>query len=87
MDAGTVLFRNLDDICWSELEIPNSPYEFSGFTLDSGAKRTGRYRSTRGITSNPHLLCKWVSIQANANDCQQNCKVIADVVYVLLCIQ
>ena len=36
MDAGTILFRNLDDICWSELEDPKSPYEFSGFTLDSG---------------------------------------------------
>lgn len=39
MDAGTLLFRNLDDICWSKLEDPESPYEMAGFTIQQGATK------------------------------------------------
>ncbi|KOS19845.1 hypothetical protein ESCO_005736 [Escovopsis weberi] len=31
LDAGTYLFRHLDDICWREIEDPDSPYELGGF--------------------------------------------------------
>ena len=36
MDCGTLLFRDLDDICWSRLEDPESPYELAGFTFQLG---------------------------------------------------
>jgi hypothetical protein len=31
MDAGTTLFRHMDDICWKALEDPETPYEIAGF--------------------------------------------------------
>ncbi|KAM0818338.1 putative Glycosyltransferase family 32 protein [Seiridium cardinale] len=31
MDAGTMLFRDMDSICWKALEDPNTPYEIAGF--------------------------------------------------------
>ncbi|KAK6072777.1 capsule polysaccharide biosynthesis protein [Seiridium cupressi] len=31
MDAGTMLFRDMDSICWKTLEDPNEPYEIAGF--------------------------------------------------------
>ncbi|KAI1334098.1 capsular polysaccharide synthesis protein-domain-containing protein [Xylariaceae sp. FL0016] len=34
IDAGTFLFRHLDDICWRQLEDPSSPYEMSGFAIE-----------------------------------------------------
>ncbi|KAJ8120755.1 hypothetical protein ONZ43_g2618 [Nemania bipapillata] len=34
IDAGTFLFRSIDDICWKEIEDPASPYEMAGFTLE-----------------------------------------------------
>lgn len=36
MDCGTLLFRDLDDICWRRLEDPKSPYELAGFTVEPG---------------------------------------------------
>ncbi len=43
MDVGTLLFRDLDDICWSKLEDPGNPYEIAGFTLPHGG--TAREKS------------------------------------------
>ncbi|KAI0200936.1 capsular polysaccharide synthesis protein-domain-containing protein [Astrocystis sublimbata] len=34
MDVGTFLFRNLDDICWKQIEDPATPYEMSGFATE-----------------------------------------------------
>ena len=34
MDAGLLLFRHLDDICWNAIEDPSSPYEMSGIILE-----------------------------------------------------
>ncbi|KAG9258506.1 putative capsule polysaccharide biosynthesis protein [Emericellopsis atlantica] len=31
MDAGTTLFRHMNDICWKALEDPKTPYEVAGF--------------------------------------------------------
>ena len=31
VDAGSILLRHVDDICWKVLEDPNSPYELAGF--------------------------------------------------------
>ena len=31
LDAGTQLYRHIDDICWKELENPSTPYEIAGF--------------------------------------------------------
>lgn len=36
MDVGTLLFRDLDDICWSKIEDPESPYEIAGFSVPHG---------------------------------------------------
>lgn len=33
MDVGTILFRSLDEVCWSALEDPSSPYEVAGFAF------------------------------------------------------
>ena len=33
MDAGTTLFRHVDDICWKAIEDPTTPYEISGFSV------------------------------------------------------
>ncbi|KAL1859999.1 hypothetical protein Plec18170_001948 [Paecilomyces lecythidis] len=33
MDVSTILFRNLEDFCWSALENPSSPYEVAGFAF------------------------------------------------------
>lgn len=35
LDAGMILFRHLDDICWKKIEDPESPYELAGFLLAS----------------------------------------------------
>ncbi|KAJ5541012.1 capsular polysaccharide synthesis protein-domain-containing protein [Penicillium frequentans] len=32
MDVGILLFRSLDDICWSKIEDPSSPVEVCGFS-------------------------------------------------------
>ncbi|KAK4065090.1 uncharacterized protein Triagg1_8726 [Trichoderma aggressivum f. europaeum] len=34
MDAGSFLFRHIDDICWKEIEDPASPYEMAGFVIE-----------------------------------------------------
>ncbi|KAL7931476.1 capsular polysaccharide synthesis domain-containing protein [Trichoderma chlorosporum] len=34
MDAGTFLFRHIEDICWKQIEDPNSPYEMAGFVIE-----------------------------------------------------
>ncbi|KAI1132847.1 capsular polysaccharide synthesis protein-domain-containing protein [Nemania abortiva] len=34
IDAGTFLFRSIDDICWEQIEDPASPYEMAGFVLE-----------------------------------------------------
>ncbi|KAH7040884.1 glycosyltransferase [Microdochium trichocladiopsis] len=34
MDAGTLLFRHIEDICWREIEDPASPYEMAGFIIE-----------------------------------------------------
>ena len=34
MDAGTFLFRHLDDICWKQIEDKSSPYELAGFQIN-----------------------------------------------------
>lgn len=31
MDAGTMLFRHIDNICWNVLEDPDTPYKIAGF--------------------------------------------------------
>ncbi|KAK7752288.1 hypothetical protein SLS62_005824 [Diatrype stigma] len=33
MDAGTFLFRHIDDICWKKIEDTDSPYELAGFVI------------------------------------------------------
>ncbi|KAL8805667.1 MAG: hypothetical protein Q9182_001811 [Xanthomendoza sp. 2 TL-2023] len=33
MDAGSLIFRDLDDICWNRIEDPESPYELAGFLM------------------------------------------------------
>lgn len=33
LDAGTLLFRHIDDICWRQMEDPNTPFEMAGFVL------------------------------------------------------
>ncbi|KAI1809371.1 capsular polysaccharide synthesis protein-domain-containing protein [Poronia punctata] len=34
IDAGTFLFRHVEDICWKEIEDPASPIEMAGFALE-----------------------------------------------------
>ncbi|KFZ07597.1 hypothetical protein V501_06305 [Pseudogymnoascus sp. VKM F-4519 (FW-2642)] len=34
MDAGTFLFRHIDDICWKIIEDPNTPYQMAGFVIE-----------------------------------------------------
>lgn len=34
IDAGTLLFRHIDDICWNEIEDPATPYEMAGFVIE-----------------------------------------------------
>ncbi|KAI1437060.1 capsular polysaccharide synthesis protein-domain-containing protein [Xylaria sp. CBS 124048] len=34
IDAGTFLFRNLDDICWKQIDDPATPYEMAGFVIE-----------------------------------------------------
>ncbi|KAM0511517.1 hypothetical protein ACHAPE_009769 [Trichoderma viride] len=33
LDAGTLLFRHIDDICWRQIEDPATPFEMAGFVL------------------------------------------------------
>ncbi|KAI0017946.1 capsular polysaccharide synthesis protein-domain-containing protein [Xylariomycetidae sp. FL0641] len=33
MDVGMLLFRHLDDICWKQIQDPQSPYEMAGFLI------------------------------------------------------
>ncbi|KAI1443740.1 hypothetical protein F5Y02DRAFT_392739, partial [Annulohypoxylon stygium] len=41
MDTGMLLFRGIDDICWSELMNPESPFEICAFALQ-GRKYFGQ---------------------------------------------
>ncbi|KAI1080063.1 capsular polysaccharide synthesis protein-domain-containing protein [Whalleya microplaca] len=34
MDAGSFLFRHIDDICWKQIEDPETPYEMAGFVIE-----------------------------------------------------
>ncbi|KAI1758126.1 capsular polysaccharide synthesis protein-domain-containing protein [Xylaria castorea] len=34
IDVGTFLFRNIDDICWKQIEDPTNPYEVAGFVIE-----------------------------------------------------
>lgn len=34
MDVGIILFRHLDDLCWDDLENPNTPHEVSAFSIE-----------------------------------------------------
>ncbi|KAI1453321.1 capsular polysaccharide synthesis protein-domain-containing protein [Annulohypoxylon moriforme] len=34
IDAGSFLFRHVDDICWKKIEDPESPYEMAGFVIE-----------------------------------------------------
>ncbi|KAI0459175.1 capsular polysaccharide synthesis protein-domain-containing protein [Xylaria acuta] len=34
IDVGTFLFRNIDDICWKQIEDPSTPYEVAGFVIE-----------------------------------------------------
>lgn len=34
IDVGTFLFRNIDDICWRQIEDPGTPYEVAGFVIE-----------------------------------------------------
>ncbi|GAP88425.1 putative capsule polysaccharide biosynthesis protein [Rosellinia necatrix] len=34
IDAGTLLFRHIDDICWNAIEDPATPYEMAGFVIE-----------------------------------------------------
>ncbi|KAI0007594.1 hypothetical protein F4779DRAFT_499475 [Xylariaceae sp. FL0662B] len=34
MDAGSFLFRHIDDICWKRIEDPETPYEMAGFVIE-----------------------------------------------------
>ncbi|KAJ3578607.1 hypothetical protein NPX13_g1958 [Xylaria arbuscula] len=34
MDVGTFLFRTIDDICWRQIEDPDTPYEIAGFVIE-----------------------------------------------------
>ena len=34
MDAGMMLFRHLDDVCWKTIEDPTSPYEMAGLIIE-----------------------------------------------------
>ncbi|KAI0390733.1 capsular polysaccharide synthesis protein-domain-containing protein [Xylariaceae sp. FL0594] len=34
MDAGTFLFRHVEDICWKEIDDPASPFEMAGFIIE-----------------------------------------------------
>lgn len=33
LDAGSILFRHVEDICWRQIEDPATPYEMAGFVL------------------------------------------------------
>lgn len=52
MDAGMVLFRHLDDICWKKIEDPASPYEVAGFVVtcrpDHIAMSNGFFAAKKG---------------------------------------
>ncbi|KAI2464667.1 capsular polysaccharide synthesis protein-domain-containing protein [Annulohypoxylon bovei var. microspora] len=34
IDAGSFLFRHVDDICWNKIEDPDSPYEMAGVVIE-----------------------------------------------------
>lgn len=64
LDAGTLLFRHIDDICWRQLEDPNTPYEMAGFVLklrpEEDAMINGFIAAKRG---NPFIK-RWHDIYA-----------------------
>jgi Capsular polysaccharide synthesis protein len=64
LDAGTLLFRHVDDICWRQMEDPNTPFEMAGFVLslrpDEDAMINGFIASKR---NNPFIK-RWHDIYA-----------------------
>lgn len=45
MDAGTFLFRHVEDICWKQIEDPESPHEIAAFLM-------------HGVMINGFIACK-----------------------------
>ena len=67
MDAGTLLFRDLDDICWSKLADPESPYEMAGFTIQQGgAKGNSIMNSFIAARKGNPFLKRWHDIYLEA---------------------
>ncbi|ESZ94260.1 putative capsule polysaccharide biosynthesis protein [Sclerotinia borealis F-4128] len=50
MDVGTMLFRTLDDICWSAIEDSRTPYKVAGFAL--------QFRRYFGQMMNNFIACQ-----------------------------
>jgi Capsular polysaccharide synthesis protein len=76
MDAGMVLFRHLDDLCWHEVESPNSPYEMVGMLMalrpQPGPMLNGFIASRRDniMLKNWHAVycALWDNDKTNAED-------------------
>lgn len=58
MDAGTLIFHDLDDICWSRLEDPESPYEMAGFIIPQGGAMRKRFLNHFIAARKGKLICE-----------------------------
>ncbi|KAI0836046.1 hypothetical protein F5Y06DRAFT_305642 [Hypoxylon sp. FL0890] len=62
MDVGLLLFRNIDDICWAELQNPESPFEICAFALQ-GRDHFGQIINAFIATRKGNIFAKkWHSI-------------------------
>ena len=63
MDVGTLLFRDLDDICWHALEDPQSPYEMAGFTVQNPTgDRKALFNSFIAVRKGNGFIKRWLDI-------------------------
>ncbi|ERF72943.1 hypothetical protein EPUS_05024 [Endocarpon pusillum Z07020] len=62
MDVGTLLFRDLDDICWHALEDPQNPYELAGFTLNIIGDRKTLFNSFVAARKGNEFIKRWMDI-------------------------
>jgi hypothetical protein len=62
MDAGTFLFRHLDDICWKVITDPSNLYELAGFTIEMRPNYDAMLNGFIAVQRGNHFIKRWHEI-------------------------
>lgn len=62
LDAGTLLFRHIDDICWRQIEDPATSYEMAGFVLSLRPDEDAMINGFIAAKKNNPFIKRWHDI-------------------------